>query len=218
MGEWQTHSGRTDNHEGLRAKTRHPGTSLRSSMLPLQRAWVPSLVKELRSHMQRAMASNYPWCWRRLRAGGEGGNRGCDGWMASSTQWAWMSANFGRWWRTKDGTWLLQSMGVTKNWTTTTKLIVLKKTTKNMVSCFKTKGVREGGRVREFRLGCPEAALSATQGNPGADIRAHYLLVLYITWWGKQFHYQCPRWIKPFSVNPCYPRIKSNLYCGLPAS
>ena len=28
-----------------------------------------------------------PWCWERLRAGGEGDNRGWDGWMASPTQW-----------------------------------------------------------------------------------------------------------------------------------
>ena len=28
-----------------------------------------------------------PWCWERLKAGGEeGGNRGLDGWMASLTQ------------------------------------------------------------------------------------------------------------------------------------
>ena len=30
-----------------------------------------------------------PWCWERLRAGGEGDNRGWDGWMASLTQWTW---------------------------------------------------------------------------------------------------------------------------------
>ena len=28
-----------------------------------------------------------PWCWERLRAGGEGDHRGWDGWMASLTQW-----------------------------------------------------------------------------------------------------------------------------------
>ena len=28
-----------------------------------------------------------PWCWGRLRAGGERGDRGWDGWMASLTQW-----------------------------------------------------------------------------------------------------------------------------------
>ena len=32
-----------------------------------------------------------PWCWEKLRAGGEGGNRGWDGWTASSTQWTWTS-------------------------------------------------------------------------------------------------------------------------------
>ena len=28
-----------------------------------------------------------PQCWERLRAGGEGDNKGWDGWMASLTQW-----------------------------------------------------------------------------------------------------------------------------------
>ena len=36
------------------------------------------------------------WCWERLKAGGEGGNRGWDGWMASLTQWTWVWANPGR--------------------------------------------------------------------------------------------------------------------------
>ena len=36
---------------------------------------------------------NRSWCWERLRAGGEGGNRGWDGWMASPTQWTWIWAN-----------------------------------------------------------------------------------------------------------------------------
>ena len=50
-----------------------------------------------------------PWCWERLKAGGEGRNRGRDGWMASLTQWTWVWAN-SRWWRTgKPG--VLQSMG-----------------------------------------------------------------------------------------------------------
>ena len=50
-------------------------------------------------------------CWERLKAGGEGGNRGWDGWMASLTQWTWIWANYGRQWRTgKPG--VLQSMGL----------------------------------------------------------------------------------------------------------
>ena len=45
-----------------------------------------------------------------LRAKGEGGDRGWDSWMASLTQWTWVWANSGRWWRTeKPG--LLQFMG-----------------------------------------------------------------------------------------------------------
>ena len=36
-----------------------------------------------------------PWCWGRLKAGGES-NRGWDGWMASPTQWTWVWTNSGR--------------------------------------------------------------------------------------------------------------------------
>jgi len=51
-----------------------------------------------------------PWCWERLKAGGEGDGRGWDGWMASPAQWTWVWANSGKCWRTgKPG--VLQSMG-----------------------------------------------------------------------------------------------------------
>ena len=30
-----------------------------------------------------------PWCWEELKAGGEGDDRGWDGWIASPTQWIW---------------------------------------------------------------------------------------------------------------------------------
>ena len=36
-----------------------------------------------------------PWCWERLKATGEGGHRGWDGWMASLTQHIWVWANSG---------------------------------------------------------------------------------------------------------------------------
>ena len=41
------------------------------------------------------------WCWGRLKAGGEGDDRGWDDWMASLTQWTWVWANSGSWWRTR---------------------------------------------------------------------------------------------------------------------
>ena len=51
-----------------------------------------------------------PWCWERMKAGGEGDDRGWDGWMASPTQCTWVWASSGSWWRTgKPG--VLQSMG-----------------------------------------------------------------------------------------------------------
>ena len=50
-----------------------------------------------------------PWCWERMKVGKEGDDRGWDGWMASPTQWTWVWASSGRWWRTgKPG--VLQSM------------------------------------------------------------------------------------------------------------
>ena len=51
-----------------------------------------------------------PWCWKRLRAR-EGGNRGLDSWMASSTQRTWVWANSGRWGRTGAPS-VLQYMGL----------------------------------------------------------------------------------------------------------
>ena len=54
-----------------------------------------------------------PWCWERLKAEGEGDDRGWDAWMASLTQWPWVWAISGSWWWTgKPG--VLQSMGVTR--------------------------------------------------------------------------------------------------------
>ena len=39
-----------------------------------------------------------PWCWERLKAGGEGDDRGWDGWMVSLTQWTWVCASSESWW------------------------------------------------------------------------------------------------------------------------
>ena len=52
-----------------------------------------------------------PWCWERLRSGGEGNNRAWDGWMTSSTWWTWVWASSGSWWWTGKPD-VLQSMGL----------------------------------------------------------------------------------------------------------
>ena len=41
------------------------------------------------------------WCWEGLGAGGEGDDRGWDGWMASLTWWTWVWVNSGSWWWTR---------------------------------------------------------------------------------------------------------------------
>ena len=51
------------------------------------------------------------WHWARLKVGGEGDDRGWDGWMASLIRWTWVWASSGSWWWTgKPG--MLQSMGL----------------------------------------------------------------------------------------------------------
>ena len=77
--------------------------SLQGLMLKLKPSTLPTWCKEL-THWKG------PWCWERLRAGGEGDDRGWDGWLASPTQWTWVWVDSGSWWWTG---WpgMLQSMG-----------------------------------------------------------------------------------------------------------
>ena len=62
----------------------------------------------------------FPCCLERLKAGGEGDDRGWDGWMASLTWWTWLWASTGSWWWTgMPG--MLQFMGSQRlghNWVT----------------------------------------------------------------------------------------------------
>ena len=58
-----------------------------------------------------------PWCWERLRAGGEGDDRGWDGWMASLTRWMWVWER--RWWTGRPGVlWFMELQRVGHNWAT----------------------------------------------------------------------------------------------------
>ena len=60
------------------------------------------------------------WCWEGLGAGGEGDDRGWDGWMASWTRWTWVWVNSGRWWWTgRPGMlWFMESQRVGHDWGT----------------------------------------------------------------------------------------------------
>ena len=61
-----------------------------------------------------------PWCWERLGAGGEGDDRGWDGWMASLTWWTWVWVNSGScWWTGRHGVlWFMGSQRVRHDWAT----------------------------------------------------------------------------------------------------
>ena len=50
--------------------------------------------------MQRATHWKRPWCWERLKAGGEGRDRRWDGRRAAAAQWTRVWASSWRWWRT----------------------------------------------------------------------------------------------------------------------
>ena len=78
--------------------------SLEGLMLKLKLQYLATWHKEL-THLKR------PWYWEQLKVGGEGDDRGWDGWMASPIQWTWVWVNSGSWWWTgKPG--MLQSMGL----------------------------------------------------------------------------------------------------------
>ena len=90
-----------------------PECSLEGLMLKLKLQYFGHLIQKL-THWKR------PWCWEILKVGGEGDDRGWDGWMASLPQWTWVWVNSGSWWWAgRPG--MLQSMGSQKvghNWVT----------------------------------------------------------------------------------------------------
>ena len=107
-------------------------------MLKLKFQFFGHRCKEL-THWKR------PWCWERLTEGGEGDDRGWDGWMASPTQWTWVWANSRSWWRTQRPG-MLQSMGLDTterlNWTSSLRQWM-----------FLTFSVSEGWEARVALLG-----------------------------------------------------------------
>ena len=70
-----------------------PGCSLEGLMLKLKPQYFGHL-------MQRTDSFEKTLSWERLKAGGEGDNRGWVGWMASPTQWTRVWVNSESWWWT----------------------------------------------------------------------------------------------------------------------
>ena len=87
-----------------------PGCSLERLILKLKLQYLATWCEEL-THLKR------PWCWGSLKAGGEGDDRGWDGWMASPTQWTWMSLDKLRELIMDREAWHAAVHGISKSWT-----------------------------------------------------------------------------------------------------
>ena len=70
-----------------------PRCSLEVMMLKLKLQYFGHLMQKV-IHWKRL------WCWEGLGAGGEGDDRGWDGWMTSPTRWTWVWVNYRSWWWT----------------------------------------------------------------------------------------------------------------------
>ena len=90
-----------------------PGCPLEVLMLRLTLQYLATSCEEL-TYWKR------PWCCEGLGAGGEGEDRGWDGWMASPTWRIWVCVNSGSWWWTgRPGVlWFMGSQRVGHDWVT----------------------------------------------------------------------------------------------------
>ena len=90
-----------------------PGCSLEEMMLKLKLQYFGHLMRRVDSLEKTLMLGG-------VRAGGEGDDRGWDGWMASWTWWTWVWVNSGSWWWTgRPGVlWFMGSQGVRHGWAT----------------------------------------------------------------------------------------------------
>ena len=89
-----------------------PGCSLEGLMLRLKLQYFGHLLRRVDSLEKTHLGK----CWEGLGAGGEGDDRGRDGWMASPTRWTWVWVNSGSlWWTGRPG--VLQFIGSAKSWT-----------------------------------------------------------------------------------------------------
>ena len=90
-----------------------PGCSLEGLMLKLKLQYLGHLMRRVDSLEKTLVLGG-------LGTGGEGDDRGWDGWMTSPTQWTWVWVNSGSWWWTgRPG--MLRFMGLQRvgdNWAT----------------------------------------------------------------------------------------------------
>ena len=82
--------------------------------------WGPPSCNTLATWCEGLTHLKRPWSWERLKAGGEGDDRGWDGWMASLTQrtWVWASSRSSSWTGKPGMLQSLESQRVRHTWVT----------------------------------------------------------------------------------------------------
>ena len=118
-----------------------------------------------------------PWCWERLKAGGEEDDTGCDVWMASPNRWTWIWSSSGNWWWTgKPG--MLQPMGLQRvrhDWVTELNWFLFGKYFHLFynVSCSVTSDWLRPHGLQHARLPCPSPSSRACSNSCPLNHRCH---------------------------------------------
>ena len=91
----------------------NPGCSLEGLILKLKLQYFGHLIR-------RADSFEKTWCWEKLRAEGEGDDRGWNSWMASPSQLTWVRVDSMSWWWTgRPGMlWFMESQRAGHDWAT----------------------------------------------------------------------------------------------------
>jgi len=127
------------------------------------------------------------WCWERLKAGGEGDNRGWDNWMASPTQWVWvMSLSNLRELVMDREAWHGTVHGVAKNRTRLSNWTELNWTELNPLSVFADKVLWKQPHLFVYGLwllSCYKSCLGSCHKDWGAHKAGYLYLVLSRKTW-----------------------------------
>ena len=126
-----------------------------------------------------------PWFWERLKVGGEGDDRGWDGWMSSPTQWTWVWASSRNWqWTGKPGVlspWGYRELDTTE-WQTWTELNAFSYPITLLLPILRKSLRRFCSRWPKFMLFFFFFNLSVNHRNKLVTIFSMYVYVLSCVW------------------------------------
>ena len=173
-----------------------------------------------------------PWCWERLRSGGEGDDRGWNGWMASPTQWTWIWVDSGSWWWTGRPS-MLQSPGLAKSrrrlsdWTEYVLKVLIDIAKLPIIErfywCTQLISVQRSCFPTTLPVQCVGKRLDCCQyskGTPPCHCRFHWSLFFWVDWALLSLflfvHTFCSHVRKPLLLSYCLSvRLLDFVYSGI---